>query len=78
MSEDGALFRWEYTSKRLEEEADREERWRIVKKDFFLQNDAKLKCASFHAKSNLLVVGFSNGIFGLYELPDSNNIHTLR
>ncbi|PCH06693.1 Small-subunit processome, Utp12 [Penicillium occitanis (nom. inval.)] len=77
VSEDGALFRWEYTSKRLEDEVDREERWRIMKKDFFLQNDAKLKCASFHAKSNLLVVGFSNGIFGLYELPDFNNIHTL-
>jgi len=25
-----------------------------------------------------LVVGFSNGLFALYELPDFNQIHTLR
>lgn len=53
-------------------------RWRITKKDFFMQNDAKLNCAAFHAKSNLLVVGFSNGLFGLYELPEFNMIHLLR
>jgi periodic tryptophan protein 2 len=43
-----------------------------------MQNDAKLNCAAFHAPSNLLVVGFSNGLFGLYELPDFNMIHMLR
>lgn len=43
-----------------------------------MQNDAKLNCAAFHAKSNLLVVGFSNGLFGLYELPEFNMIHLLR
>jgi hypothetical protein len=25
-----------------------------------------------------LVVGFSSGVFGLYEMPDFNQIHTLR
>lgn len=49
-----------------------------MKKDFFMQNDAKLKCAAFHAKTNILVVGFSNGLFGLYELPGFNSIHMLR
>lgn len=53
-------------------------RWRIVKKDFFMQNDAKVNCAAFHAPSNLLVVGFSNGLFGLYDLPEFNMIHLLR
>jgi periodic tryptophan protein 2 len=43
-----------------------------------MQNDAKLNCAAFHAPSNLLVVGFSNGLFGLYELPDFTMIHMLR
>ncbi|KAL1997207.1 hypothetical protein VTN49DRAFT_7354 [Thermomyces lanuginosus] len=76
VSQDGALFRWEYTT-RDDDEEDSDYRWRIVKKDFFMQNDAKLNCAAFHAKSNLLVVGFSNGIFGLYELPDFNMIHML-
>lgn len=43
-----------------------------------MQNDAKVNCAAFHAKSNLLVVGFSNGLFGLYDLPEFNTIHLLR
>lgn len=55
-----------------------EARWRIVKKDFFMQNDAKVNCAAFHAPSDLLVVGFSNGLFGLYDLPEFNMIHLLR
>jgi periodic tryptophan protein 2 len=55
-----------------------EARWRIVKKNFFMQNDAKVNCAAFHAPSNLLVVGFSNGLFGLYDLPEFNMIHLLR
>jgi len=28
-------------------------------------------------KNSLLVVGFANGVFGLYDLPEFNNIHTL-
>ena len=55
-----------------------DERWRISKRHYFLQNNAHLTCAAFHTKSNLLVAGFSNGLFGLYELPDFNQIHTLR
>ncbi|KAL2002671.1 hypothetical protein VTN02DRAFT_6206 [Thermoascus thermophilus] len=79
VSQDGALFRWEYVAKTDPEtmEAGSDPRWRITKKDFFMQNDAKLNCAAFHAKSNLLVVGFSNGLFGLYELPEFNMIHLL-
>lgn len=80
VSQDGALFRWEYVSKKDPEtdEDIAEARWRIVKKDFFMQNDAKVNCATFHAPSNLLVVGFSNGLFGLYDLPEFNMIHLLR
>ncbi|KAB8234749.1 snoRNA-binding rRNA-processing protein PWP2 [Aspergillus alliaceus] len=79
VSQDGALFRWEYVTKKdpdtMEDVA--EARWRIVKKDFFMQNDAKVNCAAFHASTNLLVVGFSNGLFGLYDLPEFNMIHLL-
>lgn len=53
-------------------------RWRIVKKDYFMQQDAKVNCAAFHASSGILVVGFSNGLFGLYDLPDFNMVHLLR
>ncbi|MCJ1322244.1 hypothetical protein MMC15_007591 [Xylographa vitiligo] len=85
ISRDGALFRWAYVPRVMENGNTEEEltndddsRWRIVKRDYFLQNNAKVNCATYHASSDLIVVGFSNGIFGLYELPDFNMIHTLR
>ena len=37
-----------------------------------------MSAVSFHAPTSVLVVGFSSGIFGLYEVPDCTNIHTLR
>lgn len=80
VSEDGALFRWEYAPSRQYTEDDppeaADERWRIVQKDFFMQN-AKLKCACFHPSTGLLTVCFDNGLFSLYELPSFSNIHSL-
>ncbi|KAJ5908542.1 periodic tryptophan protein 2 [Penicillium taxi] len=79
VSQDGALFRWEFAAKmdpETEEEI-AEAQWRIVRKDFFMQNDAKVNCAAFHAPTSLLVVGFSNGLFGLYDLPEFNTINLL-
>ena len=85
VSQDGALFQWNYTEKlttngdaALVDAEDAPSQWRIVKRHYFMQNNAKVKCAAFHAESNLLVAGFSNGLFGLYELPEFNMIHTLR
>lgn len=83
VSEDGALFCWEYVTKAQQHGIDPEntdpddlEKWRTIKRDYFMQN-AKLKCASFHPASSLLTVCFSNGLFALYELPAFANIHTL-
>jgi len=85
VSKDGALFEWKYMHGQISNTDDGEdemmvtdERWRISQRHYFMQNNAHLTCAAFHSKSNLLVVGFSNGIFGLYELPEFNQIHTLR
>lgn len=81
VSKDGALFQWQYLPPRNapEEDMNDEEtfRWRIAERHYFMQNNAHLTCASFHPSSNLLVAGFSNGTFGLYELPDFNQIHNL-
>lgn len=52
--------------------------WAINERHYFKQSNARVKSAAYHIQSNLLVVGFSNGIFGLYELPGFNMIHTLR
>lgn len=80
ISEDGALFRWEFVPKQQddqEESADPvDERWRIVERNYFMQN-AKLKCATFHPQTGLLTACFDNGLFSLYELPSFSNIHSL-
>ena len=82
VSKDGAVFDWQYTRPLNAEDdmVDDDEsdlRWRIVDRHYFMQNNASLRCAAYHAESGLLVAGFSNGIFGLYEMPDFNMVHTL-
>ncbi|CAO3662738.1 unnamed protein product [Umbelopsis ramanniana] len=52
-------------------------RWRVQERHYFMQAGAKVKSCAFHQASNLLVVGFSSGIFGIWELPTFTNIHTL-
>jgi len=77
VSKDGALFKWEFSELDHEDEEDGDEQgqkvsnpdWRITSKDFFYAN-GKLKCATFHAMSSLLVVGFSNGEFRVYDISD--------
>ncbi|KAE8449625.1 hypothetical protein EG329_007955 [Mollisiaceae sp. DMI_Dod_QoI] len=86
-SKDGAVFEWKYLRNRNapepEEDAEGEaddgshSRWRIAKRHYFLRNNTKVNCAAYHAKSNLLVAGFSDGVFGLYEMPEFNMIHSL-
>jgi periodic tryptophan protein 2 len=80
VSEDGALFRWEFVPKQQDEEEESadpvDERWRIVQRNYFMQN-AKLKCATFHPPTGLLTVCFDNGLFSLYEVPSFSNIHSL-
>lgn len=79
ISKDGAIFRWEYTERPGEEELPDDEKtmsWRIISKNFFF-SDAFLKCCTFHTKSNLLIVGFGNGEFRLYEMPSFTLIQQL-
>ena len=88
VSKDGAVFQWAYTrdphAPELSEDEDMENgenglrtRWRITARHYFMQNNARVKCVAYHSESNLLVAGFSNGVFGLYEMPEFNMIHTL-
>ncbi|OAJ36787.1 hypothetical protein, variant [Batrachochytrium dendrobatidis JEL423] len=51
--------------------------WKSSHRHYFNQNHAKIVSATFHAASGLLSVGFDSGIFGIWELPDFTNIHTL-
>ncbi|KAG0243067.1 hypothetical protein BGW41_002929 [Actinomortierella wolfii] len=87
VSKDGALFEWKYQSihpRAQTEDSDDEmevddgpRRWTVVQRHYFNQNHAKIQCVAYHAPSNLIVAGFSSGIFGIWELPSFNNIHTL-
>ncbi|WVR09619.1 hypothetical protein IAU60_006691 [Kwoniella sp. DSM 27419] len=52
-------------------------RWGVAKRHFFNQPGTKVVCATFHPKSSLLIVGFSTGVFGLWEMPDFTPVHTL-
>ncbi|ESZ93413.1 Periodic tryptophan protein 2 [Sclerotinia borealis F-4128] len=87
VSKDGAVFQWAYTRNPNAPEPEDEDmedadndshtQWRITERHYFLQNNAKVNCVEYHAETNLLVAGFSNGVFGLYEMPEFNMIHTL-
>ena len=84
VSQDGALFQWNHVpapsgNSDIADVDDAEDtaRWKIVQRHYFMQSNAKVKCAAHHSDSNLLVAGFSNGLFSLYALPDFNMIHTL-
>lgn len=50
---------------------------KLIKKHYFKQSHSNVTTADFHKTSNLLLAGFSSGVFGLYELRDGelNNIH---
>jgi periodic tryptophan protein 2 len=52
-------------------------RWGVHRRNYFNQPGTKVVCSTFHSSSNLLVVGFSTGVFGLWEMPAFSNIHTL-
>lgn len=80
ISKDGALFQWQYLPPPGADPEDitaDDERWRINERNYFFQDQAHLTTAAFHASSNLLVTGFSNGIFMLHELPGFSEIHKL-
>ncbi|KAK7044745.1 periodic tryptophan protein 2 [Favolaschia claudopus] len=90
VSRDGAVFTWK--SKDSDSDDDEpvastsqgsgfnpvaNTRWGVHKRNYFNRTGTKVVCTTYHAPSNLLVVGFSNGIFGLWEMPEFSNIHTL-
>ena len=51
--------------------------WTVQSRHYFHQEGASVTAASYCPQAQLLVVGFSSGIFGLYEMPTVSNIHTL-
>lgn len=52
-------------------------KWELLKKDFFMQAPAKVTACDYHRGLDLVVVGYSSGVFGLYQMPDFVCIHLL-
>lgn len=54
-------------------------RWGTTSRHYFNANSnaQNVVSTSYSSEHSLLVVGFSTGLFGLYELPSVSNIHTL-
>lgn len=81
VSRDGALFSWNYSG--IDENGDEngfllhDGKWELLKKDYFMQAPAKLTACDYHGGLDLVVVGFSNGVFGLYQMPDFVCVHLL-
>lgn len=85
VSADGSCFTWNMVKKENLETTDTfvagETKFRFTERNYFNQKseygNARVKCAKFHAKSGLLAVGFSNGVFSLIEMPDFITIHSM-
>ncbi|EPS71139.1 hypothetical protein M569_03614 [Genlisea aurea] len=62
----------------LEEEGDyllRKGRWKLVKKNIFGQG--RLSACDYNKGLDMVVAGFSSGVFGLYQMPDFVCLHQL-
>ncbi|RXK40807.1 periodic tryptophan protein 2 [Tremella mesenterica] len=52
-------------------------RWGVSNRHYFNLPSTRVVCTTFHSHSSFLIVGFSTGVFGLYEMPTFTPIHTL-
>lgn len=52
-------------------------RWGISERHYFNLANTRVVCTTFHRPTSLLVIGFSTGVFGLWEMPHFTNVYTL-
>lgn len=52
-------------------------RWGVMQRNYFHQANTQVVCAAFHAPTSRLVVGFSSGLFSLWDMPDFQSVHIL-
>lgn len=64
----------EETDKKDEEDL---AKWSLEKKHIFAHDRSYVTSAEFHYGKKILVIGFSSGLFQLYEMPDFIQIHSL-
>ena len=49
----------------------------LAKSKFYFGQKSQVSSCAFHFETQLLSIGFDNGVFGIWELPDFINIHSL-
>ena len=52
-------------------------KWVLKEREFLWDPHTEVTSAAFNKQSGLLVIGFSKGVFGLYEMPGCVNLHRL-
>lgn len=52
-------------------------RWNLATREFLWEPHTQVTSCAFNKSSNLLLVGFDKGVFGVYEMPGCVNIHKL-
>ena len=52
-------------------------KWYLAEREFLWDPNTQVTSVSFNKSSGLLVVGFNQGVFGLYEMPGCINLHKL-
>ncbi|KAJ1796773.1 U3 snoRNP protein, partial [Coemansia sp. RSA 2399] len=88
VSTDGAVCVRRFRPHGVEEnltfgEFPRDEEGNLVHTIWFTENrhytmqSARVQSAAFNPSTQLLVLGLTNGVFGIWEMPDFNNIHSL-
>jgi len=84
VSVDGAVFTWKHAHADADNLGEEDEAlvggsFSLASRHFFNQENADVTTCALTStgSSSLLVIGFSTGVFGLYDMPGCNNIHTL-
>ncbi|KAI8855000.1 WD40-repeat-containing domain protein [Chytridium lagenaria] len=56
---------------------DSDHKWVLDEKHYFNQNHSKVSSVDYNSRTNIVVVGFHSGVFGIWELTDFSNVHIL-
>jgi len=81
VARDGGLFTWSFDSPVEADEAEdgqrRKGKWSLKEREFLWDPNTIVSAVDFSQQTGLMVVGFSNGVFGLYEMPGNTKLAQL-
>lgn len=51
--------------------------WKLHSREFLWEPHVSITSTAFNKSSNILLIGFSHGVFGVYDMPACTNLHKL-